>query len=125
MASKASFYISEDKDFKGRLFFKLSPEGNGERFGTSAVTEFDSVATKDHVASYRDAYKDFKKANRGFVLQWPELDVAVEPEVVASVVEVVEEEVKEEVKELEQPKPVKRVFARKKEVKEPKEPEAA
>lgn len=119
MASKASFYISEDKDFKGRLFFKLSPEDQSDRFGTSAVTEFDSVATKDHVASYQEAYKRFKKANRDFVLQWPELDVAIEPEVVEQKVEVVKEvELKPELEA--EPKSVRRVFARKKE-----EPEAA
>lgn len=94
MASKANFYISEDKDFKGRLFFKLSPEDHSERFGTSAVTELDSVATKDHVANYRDAYKAFKKLNPEYVLQWPELDVVIES--IEEVVEVKEEEQVEE-----------------------------
>jgi hypothetical protein len=83
MAAKSLFYLSEQKDFKGKLFFKQIPEDQSGRFGTSAVTELDLVATQDHVKSYRQEYTDFKKANPKYVLQWPELDVEiVEPKVV-------------------------------------------
>lgn len=85
---EAKFYLKDDSyeniltgnkvTVPNVLFFSLFRPG----FRGGGPTEFDNRATKAHVATYREAYTDFKKANSSYVLEWPELDVEIVPPIV-------------------------------------------
>lgn len=44
------------------------------------ATDLVVSATREHLITYRDAYKKFKKANPDYKLKWEDLDVEVTPE---------------------------------------------
>lgn len=60
------------------LFFQLIKKPLGDP--TAPMTDITVKAEKEHVARYHSSYKKFKKENPDFVLQWPELDFVVVPE---------------------------------------------
>lgn len=82
---KAEFYLRDienhDKDgnpvlHKDVLHFALERAAHG---GPHAPpTAYDNIATKEHVANYRDAFKVFRAKHPLFKIKWPELDVQVE-----------------------------------------------
>lgn len=78
---ETKFFLQETVRGVYELFFQLlkKPLGDPKAPWTDIVVK----AEKDHVARYHSAYKKFKKEHPDFVLQWPELDVVIAPEVPA------------------------------------------
>ncbi len=76
---ETKFFLHEASRGIYELFFQLLKKPLGDP--NAPWTDITVKAEKDHVARYHSAYKKFKKEHPDFVLQWPELDVVIVPEV--------------------------------------------
>ena len=81
---ETKFFLHEASRGVYELFFQLLKKPLGDP--KAPWTDITVKAEKDHVARYHSSYKKFKKEHPDFVLQWPELDYVVVPEVAPEVV---------------------------------------
>lgn len=89
---ETKFFLHETSRGVYELFFQLLKKPLGDP--NAPWTDITVKAEKDHVARYHSSYKKFKKLNPDFVLEWPELDYVVVPELVEAS-EKVEEKLEE------------------------------
>ena len=76
---ETKFFLHEASRGVYELFFQLLKKPLGDP--KAPWTDITVKAERDHVARYHSLYKKFKKEHPDFVLQWPELDYVVVPEV--------------------------------------------